>query len=94
MVSPLGPMISFKTFEILKIPSSPLGSFMKLSPLILSNTMKVYINRLNKIWFDMPEHTAIRDDSVNNRKYLTYYHWFKVAKGVISQQLTMHTSPS
>ncbi len=56
-------------------PLLPLSSsFMNLSLLHLSNTVKVYANCLNKFWSDMPDHTDIRNTCVNIRKSLTYNH--------------------
>jgi hypothetical protein len=49
---------------------------MNLSPFHLSNSVKV-TNCLNKFWSEMPDHNHIRNTSVNNRKSLTYNHWFK-----------------
>jgi hypothetical protein len=67
-----------QTLKNVEDPLLPLSSnFMNLSPLNLSNTVKVYTNCLNKFWSDMPDHTNIRNTCVNNRKSLTYNHWFK-----------------
>ena len=75
------PSWSYDVLQTLKNIEDPLlplsSSFMNLSPLNLSNTVNVYINRLNKFWSDMPEHTCIRNNCVDNRKSLTYNHWFK-----------------
>ena len=75
------PSWSYDVLQTLKNIEDPLlplsSSFMNLSPLNLSNTVNVYINRLNKFWSDMPEHTCIRNNCVDNRKSLTYIHWFK-----------------